>query len=115
MGGQIPTTLGKLTRLRELGLAYNDLAGTLPSELGNLAMLTELHVAGNHDMRGAVPRSILTLPRLHILSTEATLLEPFDLEPQPIGNTMAPTPAPTSRETPTPGASPAPTSRETPT
>ena len=54
LSGEIPTELGKLSRLRGLSLQSNDLSGELPAELGSLSNLQELILDSNF-LSGCVP------------------------------------------------------------
>ncbi|KAI3524379.1 hypothetical protein L1887_03033 [Cichorium endivia] len=47
LSGEIPTSLGRLTALRELNLRWNELKGTIPEALGNLTSLRELYLDMN--------------------------------------------------------------------
>ncbi|CAN6727228.1 unnamed protein product [Malus baccata var. baccata] len=55
--GNIPTDIGKLTRLRKLRLFTNKLSGSIPSTLGNLTMLDTLELQGN-NLHGDIPSSL---------------------------------------------------------
>ena len=51
LSGTIPTELGQLTDLKQLGLYTNSLSGTIPSELGQLTALTILRIQNNRFRR----------------------------------------------------------------
>ena len=49
--------LGKLTNLKSLSLADNQLSGNIPPELGNLTNLQEIYLSGNH-LTGCIPNAL---------------------------------------------------------
>ena len=55
--GVIPTEIGAMTSLRELGLSENMLAGAIPAELGAIANLRTLRLAGNL-LSGCMPQAL---------------------------------------------------------
>ena len=63
LSGEIPTELGNLTSLTELDLALNNLSGEIPAELGNLTALTELILTGN-ELSGEIPAELGNLTSL---------------------------------------------------
>lgn len=60
LSGSIPSSLGGLTGLTALGLAYNALSGTMPSALGALTKLTYLTL-DNNALTGPVPSAFCSL------------------------------------------------------
>ncbi len=52
--GSIPSSLGNLTMLSELNLAYNQLSGSIPPSLGNLSNLFSLSLNDN-QLSGSIP------------------------------------------------------------
>jgi hypothetical protein len=59
----ISTYLGRLTSLRILNLAENELTGSIPKELGNLRNLDQLYLR-NNKLTGSIPPQIGNLDRL---------------------------------------------------
>ncbi|MCY4623889.1 MAG: hypothetical protein OXC99_02660 [Chloroflexi bacterium] len=57
MSEEIPSELGQLTRLQQLTLADNNLAGEIPVELGQLSDLEVLYLRGN-EFSGCVPGAL---------------------------------------------------------
>ncbi len=51
----IPTQIGSLQQLTILYLMDNDLSGTIPSDLGELTLLKELGMSGNTQLTCFVP------------------------------------------------------------
>ncbi|ESQ28564.1 hypothetical protein EUTSA_v10018259mg [Eutrema salsugineum] len=64
--GEIPSTLGNLSRLTILDFSYNALSGQVPESLGHLSHLTFLTLSNNR-LVGQVPASIEKLSRLEWL------------------------------------------------
>ena len=108
--GELPPSLGKLTKVTWLDLQWNGLSGPIPTELANMASLDSLVLPanllsgeippglselrnlsvlnlGNNDLTGQIPTSLGNAERLDIISLEANSLsgripESFaDLEP----------------------------------
>ncbi len=50
LDGELPTELGKLTRLEFLELAQNSLSGVIPNEIQEITLLKELNLEGNRDL-----------------------------------------------------------------
>ena len=65
--GEIPASLGKLIRLRELALGRNQLSGKIPQELANLDNLTFLGL-GHNMLTGRLPRQLAEMKSLQGLS-----------------------------------------------
>ncbi|CAI9285701.1 unnamed protein product [Lactuca saligna] len=79
--GEIPTSLGRLTALRELNLGWNELTGTIPEALGNLTSLRELDIS-NNKLTGSIPTSfgnLLLLKNLYLSSNLLNGTIPFSL------------------------------------
>ena len=53
--GEIPSSLGSLSHLQKLNLAFNHLTGGIPAELGNLSNLRELLLHAN-SLDGEIPQ-----------------------------------------------------------
>ncbi|KAL8485940.1 hypothetical protein ACS0TY_028012 [Phlomoides rotata] len=65
--GKFPSWVGKLTRLRSLGLGDNEYdEGGVPESIGNLKMLSWLYLA-NSNLSGVIPESVFGLERLGTL------------------------------------------------
>ena len=67
LSGTIPPELGGLTGLQELWLWRNRLSGAIPAELGRLTHLRFLHLSYN-DLSGAVPTELGGLTQLEELT-----------------------------------------------
>jgi Leucine-rich repeat (LRR) protein len=65
--GNLPTEIGRLTKLKELWYHANAMSGTLPSELGRLTLLTGLRLHHNNAVSGRVPATLFQLQRLEQL------------------------------------------------
>ena len=65
LSARIPSALGSLTNLQHLELFRNNLDGNVPDSLGRLTKLRSLSLAFNHDLVGALPRSLLQTNPLH--------------------------------------------------
>ncbi|KAI3524375.1 hypothetical protein L1887_03029 [Cichorium endivia] len=81
LSGEIPTSLVRLTALRELDLGWNELTGIIPEALGNLTSLQELDLSSN-KLTGSIPMSIGNLLLLRELNLFSNLLDgaiPFSL------------------------------------
>lgn len=63
LNGEIPSSIGNLSSLVELGLAVNDVNGVIPDSIGNLTSLVRLLLSSNH-LHGAIPESIGNLGSL---------------------------------------------------
>ena len=66
LSGSLPSSLGNLTNLQELGLRFNQLSGSPPSSLGNLTNLQELWL-GYNQFSGSPPSSLGNLTNLQRL------------------------------------------------
>lgn len=71
--GEIPSSLGSLTKLMSLVLIENSLTGELPSSLGNLGALKQLVLAENR-FSGQIPASLGGLRELLILDFSRNFL-----------------------------------------
>ena len=77
--GPIPSELGRLVNLEELGLD-NELTGPVPAWLGNLTGLRELHLGGN-ALTGPIPAELGSLVNLGFLNlSENALTGPVPAE-----------------------------------
>lgn len=63
MSGTIPTTLGRLTKLKRLVVESNILTGTIPTELGLLVDLERLYIHKN-QLTGSIPPQLGNLTKL---------------------------------------------------
>jgi Leucine-rich repeat (LRR) protein len=70
MSGTVPSELGKLTKLVELGLTASNLTSTIPSELGELTTLQHLRLGNNH-LSGTIPIELSHLTNLKVLRLES--------------------------------------------
>ncbi|CAH8385046.1 unnamed protein product [Eruca vesicaria subsp. sativa] len=64
--GNIPSSLGNLSRLTLVDLSYNNLVGEIPASIGYLNHLTELSLSFNH-LVGEVPVSMGNLNGLRVI------------------------------------------------
>ena len=71
--GPIPPELGQLHQLTRLYLHNNKLTGNIPDSFGDLSGLRELSLAGNEDLAGALPSTLVNL-NLEILALGGTRL-----------------------------------------
>ena len=79
LSGAIPPALGDLSNLKGLYLAWNQLSGAIPSELDNLSNLASLDLSYNAPLRGPLPQSLTTLPRLsRVIIRNTRLCAPLD-------------------------------------
>lgn len=72
--GQIPSSLGQLSSLRELYLSNNHLTGTIPIDIGALSNFVELDLS-NNQLKGAIPDSVGQLTNLRVLRISNNHLE----------------------------------------
>ena len=64
---RLPTEIGELESLTNLGMSLNNISGSIPKELGNLENLRTLHLQHNH-FSGTVPAELGQLKNLqHLL------------------------------------------------
>ncbi|OUM56451.1 hypothetical protein PIROE2DRAFT_18948, partial [Piromyces sp. E2] len=64
----IPTSLGKLTKLKVLDLSTNYFTGSIPDFIGNnLTELEELYLYDN-QLEGSIPETLLQLKELRVLT-----------------------------------------------
>ena len=61
--GTLPPSLGSLSRLRDLYLAYNQLSGEIPESLGDLSMLQSIYLYMN-QLTGPIPATLGDLGNL---------------------------------------------------
>ncbi|XP_051137637.1 receptor-like protein EIX2 [Andrographis paniculata] len=66
LSGQIPESLGNLSRLRDLNMVLNKLVGPIPSSFENLKSLRVLILSGN-QLSGEIPISLGQLSNLETL------------------------------------------------
>ena len=79
--GPIPAELGKLSKLTQLRLRYNQLTGTIPVELGALTNLTQLWLYSN-QLTGTIPielGALAKLTQLRLHSNQLTGTIPVEL------------------------------------
>ncbi|CAK4855641.1 unnamed protein product [Aphanomyces euteiches] len=65
--GPLPTSLGKLQRLKSLSLEFNSFSGPLPESITDMASLERLNVRSN-CLNGAIPADIGRLGQLKFVS-----------------------------------------------
>ena len=63
--GTLPSSLGNLTALSGMSLAFNKLSGNIPSSIGNLSSLFVLDLS-NNLFTGSIPASFTNLPAYQI-------------------------------------------------
>uniref|UniRef100_A0A1J3K677 Putative LRR receptor-like serine/threonine-protein kinase n=1 Tax=Noccaea caerulescens TaxID=107243 RepID=A0A1J3K677_NOCCA len=73
MSGEIPSSIGNITRLETLSLFNNSFEGTIPPALGNCMYLLHLSI-GYNKLNGTIPREIMQLSPLVTLSMEGNSL-----------------------------------------
>lgn len=73
LGGQIPSSLGKLSNLEGLFLQHNALVGQIPPSLGSLMNLRGLNLSFNR-LTGPIPTTFGQLAKLEGLSVESNQL-----------------------------------------
>ncbi|KAK8608187.1 hypothetical protein V6N13_023617 [Hibiscus sabdariffa] len=81
LAGEVPPSLGNLSKLRVLTLSQNNLQGNIPGELGGLVNLEQLDLSYN-NLSGQIPQEIGRLASLAILDLSSNELEgvvPFGL------------------------------------
>ena len=67
MSGPIPSSLGNLSALINLGLGFNNLSGPIPSSLGNLSALQFLYL-DNNQLSGEIPEEWKSIAGLRELT-----------------------------------------------
>ncbi|MBA0727661.1 hypothetical protein Golax_000630 [Gossypium laxum] len=72
--GYLSPLIGKLTELRVLSLAFNDIGGEIPLELWGLEKLEQLDLEGN-SFTGKLPDEIVGLRNLRVLNLGFNALE----------------------------------------
>ncbi|MBA0621095.1 hypothetical protein Godav_006746 [Gossypium davidsonii] len=72
--GNLSPLVGKLTELRVLSLAFNDIGGEIPLELWGLQNLEELDLEGN-SLTGKLPNEFVGLRNLRVLNLGFNELE----------------------------------------
>ncbi|GMI99863.1 TOADSTOOL 2, clv3 peptide insensitive 1, receptor-like protein kinase 2 [Hibiscus trionum] len=72
--GNLSPLVGKLTELRVLSLAFNDIGGEIPLEIWGLENLEELDLEGN-SLTGKLPDEIVGLRNLRVLNLGFNELE----------------------------------------
>jgi Leucine-rich repeat (LRR) protein len=73
LSGALPTWLGNLTKLKNLGLTNNNFTGTIPPQLGNATQLIELKLAFN-KLTGTIPLSLGNLVNLTQFNIDGNLI-----------------------------------------
>ena len=71
--GTLPSSLGNLSNLTNLGLNSNQLTGSIPTELGNLSNLSNLSLDHN-ELTGSIPSSLGSLSNLTYLALDSNQL-----------------------------------------
>ncbi|XP_077226017.1 receptor kinase-like protein Xa21 isoform X1 [Tasmannia lanceolata] len=61
--GSIPTSIGMLQNLQRLYLGNNSLSGKIPYNIGNITQLTSLDL-GNNNLQGSIPLSLANCTKL---------------------------------------------------
>ncbi len=74
LSGSIPNTLGQLANLEWLLLFKNNLSGSIPASLGNLTKLTRIELAYNPLLSGSLPPELGDITTLQILIVSNTSL-----------------------------------------
>ena len=72
LSGPLIEELGNLAVLEDLRAADNELSGKLPPNLGRPRALARVELEGNQDLAGLLPRSMIGLDFLQVLSYGAT-------------------------------------------
>ncbi|XP_016683985.1 brassinosteroid LRR receptor kinase-like [Gossypium hirsutum] len=70
LSGNIPSSMGKCSNLKNLSLSLNQLTGIIPRSIGNLTQLRELYL-GFNNLEGQIPKEIGNLFGLEMLSITA--------------------------------------------
>ncbi|CAA7015838.1 unnamed protein product [Microthlaspi erraticum] len=74
LNGEIPSSLGYLSRLTKLNLLYNNLVGQIPASIGNLTRLRYLDLSQN-KLTGKIPISLANLTNLYLFYIHDNFLE----------------------------------------
>ncbi len=83
LSGPVPPELGTMSNLQYMGLFNNNFSGPLPPEIGGMSGLTDLLLSRNPDLEGLMPRQLLNLGSLSVLSAfETGLCAQIDAEYQ---------------------------------
>jgi len=83
MFGSIPESIGKLTSIRELSFACNELYGEIPQSISNLTNLVFLDLHGN-DLVGSLPHGLQNVSSLLYIDLTYNRLGDYDwLDGQP--------------------------------
>ena len=72
--GTIPSELGDLDELTNLGLSFNVLSGPIPATLGKLDKVREFYLIGNTGISGGLPPELGYMEGLEYLSVNGTSL-----------------------------------------
>ncbi|KAI9083704.1 hypothetical protein K1719_034293 [Acacia pycnantha] len=83
MSGDIPNEISNLTNVNNIYLDENQLSGPIPKSIGKLTMLKELSLA-NNNLEGNIPNEIRGLANLKIIDLSVNQL--FGHIPRGIGN-----------------------------
>ncbi|CAB9503435.1 Leucine Rich Repeat [Seminavis robusta] len=67
LSGSIPKEIGSMSSFKVIGLNDNKLEGSIPDELWQLSSLDSLVLGRNEKLRGTIPSSIGTFPKLRWL------------------------------------------------
>ncbi|TYJ39175.1 hypothetical protein E1A91_A04G048500v1, partial [Gossypium mustelinum] len=70
LSGNIPSSMGKCSNLKNLSLSYNQFMGIIPRNIGNLTRLQELYL-GSNNLEGQIPEEIGNLLGLELLNLKA--------------------------------------------
>lgn len=66
LSGEIPASIGNLTKLFEIALEWNRLGGTIPPSIVNCQKLQNLDISQN-KLNGSIPQQFISLSSLLIL------------------------------------------------
>ncbi|CAM8897819.1 unnamed protein product [Rhodiola kirilowii] len=65
--GSLPPSIGNLTFLKRINLAYNKLGGTIPKEMGSLPRLQYLNLSDNYLISGHIPVELMNCSDLRVI------------------------------------------------
>ncbi|CAM8889160.1 unnamed protein product [Rhodiola kirilowii] len=65
--GSLPPSIGNLTFLKRIHLAYNKLGGTIPKEMGSLPRLQYLNLSHNYLISGHIPVELMNCSHLRVI------------------------------------------------